>query len=122
MRRITTLWRAAALAACLTAAPALGDATPPGAAGQHAARADLLGQAVTEARLAERRGGAADVRINEIVERGLVAENEAHHLTTGSNFISDGAFSGATGLPIVIQNSGNNVLIQNSTILNLNLK
>ena len=52
----------------------------------------------------------------------MVAENEAHHLTTGSNAISDGAFAGASGLPIVVQNSGNNVLIQNSTILNLNVK
>jgi hypothetical protein len=38
------------------------------------------------------------------------------------NVISDGAFSGSVGLPMVIQNSGNNVLIQNATIVNVQLK
>lgn len=122
MRRTSTVWSAAPIAAILCAAPAYADPIAQGDPAVRAARAQLFDHAVTEAKLAERRGGAADVRINDIVERGVVAENEAHHLTTGSNSISDGAFASASGLPIVIQNSGNNVLIQNSTILNLNLK
>lgn len=122
MRRTSTVWSAATIAAILCAPPAYGDPVSQAGPAKRAARTHLFDHAVTEARLAEGRGGAADVTINDIVERGLVAENEAHHLTTGSNSISDGAFSGASGLPIVVQNSGNNVLIQNSTILNLNLK
>ncbi|MCG6873507.1 MAG: hypothetical protein LJE97_00300 [Betaproteobacteria bacterium] len=121
MRRTSTVRSAAAIAAILCAAPAYGDPISAGLT-ERAARTHLFDHAVTEAQLAEGRGGAADVNINEIVERGVVAENEAHHLTTGSNAISDGAFAGASGLPIVVQNSGNNVLIQNSTILNLNVK
>jgi parallel beta-helix repeat protein len=50
-----------------------------------------------------------------------VTDNVASQLTTGSNSISENSFSNSSGIPIVIQNSGNNVLIQNSTILNLQL-
>jgi hypothetical protein len=122
MRRISTVWSAATIAAILCAAPAFGDPISQAGPTERAARTHLFDHAVTEARLSERRGGAADVRINDITARGAVTENEARNLTTGSNFISDGAFTSASGLPIVVQNSGNNVLIQNSTILNLNLK
>ena len=52
---------------------------------------------------------------------GAVAGNVASQLTTGSNSISSNAFANTSGIPIVIQNTGNNVLIQNSTILNLQL-
>ncbi len=66
------------------------------------------------------RGGNGVFNENQL--KGVVADNSASHLTTGMNVISDGAFSGAVGLPTVIQNSGNNVLIQNSTIVNVQLK
>ncbi len=70
--------------------------------------------------LAAQRGGTDtwnDMKLN-----GVVANNQAVNVTTGSNLISDGAFSGAAGLPMVIQNSGNNVLIQNATIVNVQMK
>ena len=70
--------------------------------------------------LASRRGG--DGVFNENQLKGLVADNRASNLTTGTNVISDGAFSGSVGLPMIIQNSGNNVLIQNATIVNVQLK
>jgi hypothetical protein len=54
--------------------------------------------------------------------KGVVADNSASNLTTGMNVISEGAFAGSSGLPTVIQNSGNNVLIQNSTIVNVQVK
>lgn len=79
-----------------------------------------LGNALGAAVLGFKRGGT-DV-VNDARLRGVVTGNSATDLVTGSNFISDGAFTGASGLPIVIQNSGNNVLIQNSTIVNLQLK
>jgi hypothetical protein len=122
MRRFNAVWSAASIAAILCTAPAYGDPSAQAGETERAARIHLFDHAVTEAQLAERRGGAADVRINDITSRGAVSENEARNLTTGSNIISDGAFTSASGLPIVVQNSGNNVLIQNSTILNLNLK
>ena len=70
--------------------------------------------------LATRRGGDGVFNDNQL--KGLVANNQASNLTTGMNVISDGAFSGSAGMPTVIQNSGNNVLIQNSTIVNVQLK
>lgn len=43
-------------------------------------------------------------------------------ITTGLNSIGAGAFANATGIVTVIQNSGNQVLIQNDMILNLWVK
>ena len=40
-------------------------------------------------------------------------------LTNGDNLIADGAFANASGIATVIQNSGNNVVIQDSTIVNI---
>jgi hypothetical protein len=41
---------------------------------------------------------------------------------TGNNTITEGSFSNASGLPMVIQNTGANVLIQNATIVNIQFK
>ena len=38
------------------------------------------------------------------------------------NSIDGGALANASGVPIVIQNSGANVLIQNATIINLQMR
>ena len=50
---------------------------------------------------------------------GSVADNTAAHVNSGRNFVGQGAFGSASGLPTVIQNSGSNVLIQNATIINV---
>jgi hypothetical protein len=78
--------------------------------------ADVLG----DADLANQRGGS-EIHLNQNNATGTVSGNVASQLNTGSNTISESAFSNTNGIPIVIQNSGNNVLIQNSTILNLSL-
>jgi hypothetical protein len=78
--------------------------------------ADVLG----DADLANQRGGS-ETHFNQNNATGTVSGNVASQLNTGSNTISESAFSNTAGIPIVIQNSGNNVLIQNSTILNLQL-
>lgn len=70
--------------------------------------------------LAARRGGDRVFNDNQL--KGVVADNRASNLTTGMNLISDGAFAGSAGMSTVIQNSGNNVLIQNATIVNIQLK
>ena len=46
----------------------------------------------------------------------------AVNVATGANIVTEGAFSNASGLPMVIQNSGANVLIQNATIINVQIK
>lgn len=66
--------------------------------------------------------GGADLHISDMKVDGVVGNNQAYNLVTGANVIAQGSFSGASGLPMVIQNSGNNVLIQNATILNLQMK
>ena len=52
---------------------------------------------------------------------GTTANNTAVNVATGTNAISAGSFSNMSGLPIVIQNTGANVLIQNAVILNLQM-
>lgn len=76
--------------------------------------------AVSEQALAQQRGGT--LVVNDMNLNGVVTDNQAYNLNTGSNTISDGAFSGANGIPMVIQNSGNNVLIQNATIVNVQVQ
>ena len=75
-----------------------------------------------ESRLATMRGGAEVVVVNQQDLSARMSNTSASNLTTGSNVITDGSFANSNGLPIVIQNSGNGVIIQNSTILNLNLR
>lgn len=49
------------------------------------------------------------------------SNNVATNTVSGSNIIADGAFNESSGVFSVIQNSGNNVLIQNSTVVNVQL-
>jgi len=65
------------------------------------------------------RGGAQTH--NEMTLTGTTADNSARNVSTGSNSIGGGAFDSLAGLPIVVQNTGANVLIQNAVILNLQM-
>jgi hypothetical protein len=71
--------------------------------------------------LARKRGAGADV-LNDMKLNGVVSDNRAVNVTTGNNYLTDGAFANASGLPMVVQNTGNNVLIQNATIVNVQVK
>ncbi len=84
-------------------------------------RSPFASKPMTAPALAGKRGGDGSV-VNDAQLKGVVANNQATNVATGSNVISDGAFAGSAGLSTVIQNSGNNVLIQNATIVNLQLK
>ncbi|MFP5406695.1 MAG: hypothetical protein ACLGHY_10285 [Gammaproteobacteria bacterium] len=81
----------------------------------------VFGAIVSDRELAAQRGGA-DLHLNENNATAVVQDNVARNLTTGNNTISDNAFSNTNGVPMVVQTSGNNVVIQNSTILNLQLQ
>ena len=76
-----------------------------------------LGHAVAVDRLSALRGGDGSQTENLINVDGSVDDNTAHHITSGTNSIADGAFSNASGINTVIQNSGSNVLIQNAMIV-----
>lgn len=68
--------------------------------------------------LADQRGGSE----SSMVSYGVVEGNSASGVTSGNNSISGDAFTGTNGLPMVIQNTGNNVLIQNSTVVDVQFK
>lgn len=109
---------AALCALCLNC----GNAVAEDARSNGSPRADeVLSRVVNEAALAAQRGGA-DLSVNENNARATVQDNVARNLTTGNNTITENSFSNVTGIPMVVQNSGNNVVIQNSTILNLQMK
>ena len=84
-------------------------------------RPNPLGIKAVDAKVLAARRGRADV-VNDMLLKGVVADNRASNLTTGNNVIADGSFTGMVGLPLVVQNSGNGVLIQNATIINLQVK
>jgi hypothetical protein len=70
--------------------------------------------------LAYQRGGT-DTRNDARID-GIVTANTAINVATGANSIDAGSFANMAGIPVVIQNSGANVLIQNATIINLQFK
>jgi len=72
-------------------------------------------------RLEQMRGGS-DAPWSDMKLAGTVANNSAVNVVTGANIVTDGAFTNASGMPMVIQNSGANVLIQNATIVNVQIK
>jgi hypothetical protein len=65
--------------------------------------------------------GGREVVVNDMTLAGTTANNTAINVATGTNTISAGAFSNMSGMPLVVQNSGANVLIQNAVILNLQM-
>ena len=77
--------------------------------------------AVSEAQLEGLRGGF-DLVKNDMRLNSDVTGNSALNVQSGSNSIADGAFANASGLPMVVQNSGSNVSIQNATIVNVQFK
>lgn len=77
---------------------------------------------IIDAEVLETQRGGSDLHLSEIHAAGSVSEVQAYDLVTGHNIVSDNALAGAAGLPMVIQNSGNGVLIQNAVILNVQVQ
>lgn len=119
MRQLHPHRRYAALAsiafACMSgaalAAPP-GDTPPPPAFGP-ATSVDTL-QGMT---------GGSDTtnNITQQTVTGTMSDTEANNTVSGGNLVSGNAFGSSAGLPTVIQNSGNNVLIQNATVVNVRM-
>ncbi len=67
-------------------------------------------------------GGVVDITtiINSNIDAEL-SNNTATNNVTGFNIIDNGAFTEASGVFSIIQNSGNNVIIQDSTIVNVTI-
>ena len=61
------------------------------------------------------------ITINDQEQDGDVTDNVAVGNTTGNNTISSDSFTNASGFTSTVQNTGNNVLIQHSTIINVSM-
>lgn len=73
--------------------------------------------AISEDMLADQRGKALITNTNDLDAE--LYENSVVDAVTGSNIVSEGSLANNAGLATMIQNSGNNVLIQNALILNI---
>lgn len=80
----------------------------------------VFGSALADSVLQNLRGGT-DTSTSSLQLSGTTASNSAYEVTTGNNAIASGAFSGLSGIPLVVQNTGANVLIQNAMILNVRI-
>jgi hypothetical protein len=121
-RRLCSIAVLALLASPAWAGPGEAQAGRGGAA-QPPAKQDAkldFGPAADLGQLEKSRGGAETK--NDMKLDGVVTGNSATNVSTGANVIDSGSFSNMSGIPVVIQNSGANVLIQNATIINLQFK
>jgi hypothetical protein len=90
-----------------------------------AAASDLqaeLGPPLEVQVLDRHRAGETKQTFNLMDVKAVLEDNRAINTMNGSNIITGDAFANASGLPVAVQNSGNNVIIQNAFILNLNVK
>lgn len=67
------------------------------------------------------REGVDITALNNMNVSATLTDNTANNNVTGANIIDTSAFTGASGMFSVIQNTGNNVVIQDSTIVNVTI-
>ncbi|TVP60532.1 MAG: hypothetical protein EA349_01200 [Halomonadaceae bacterium] len=82
-----------------------------GAALPEAVGSELLGQ--------QRARAVPTLQLSENSSHIDLQENMVLGTTHGTNTVTEGAFSGARGISSVIQNTGHNVAIQESTNVNI---
>ena len=84
---------------------------------------DGFGPSIKTSELAKLSGGTnITTTTNAMTLNGTVSNNTDVDVMSGLNSIGGGSFAGSAGIPMVIQNSGDNVLIQNATIVNVQFK
>lgn len=67
------------------------------------------------------REGIDITTLNNMNVRATLSGNQANNNINGYNIIDHGSFMQASGITSVIQNSGNNVIIQDSTVVNVTI-
>ncbi|MGF1644476.1 MAG: hypothetical protein ACFCUJ_12570 [Thiotrichales bacterium] len=85
---------------------------------------DIDASAVGDDMLSESRGREGGVELSlQLSETNQAANLENNQLSftgvTGANTIADGSFNGFSGIGHIIQNSGNHVIIQDNTTVNV---
>ncbi|MDQ3061217.1 MAG: hypothetical protein M3R45_17175 [Pseudomonadota bacterium] len=128
MKPLTTLSLACALGLSALSAPVRAEPIPLAPASLLTTPAAAVASPVSElfdkpvaTELLERHRGGSDSVHNDMTLTGTTTGNTAIQVATGNNAIGSGSFAGMSGLPVVIQNSGANVLIQNAVILHLEI-
>jgi hypothetical protein len=80
----------------------------------------IIGQGVDNATLDGMSGGTMVTQNTTLT--GTVSNDSADQVNGGANVLTGGSFGGAAGIPVVVQNSGSNVLIQNAVVINVQFK
>lgn len=65
------------------------------------------------------KGGVDPIILSKSTAIAVLEGNSAMNTVSGINSIDNGSFTGASGMFSIIQNSGNNVIIQDSTVYNV---
>ena len=81
----------------------------------------VFGEVVSDYELSETRGAFTPEQLGIANYDANLSSNNINSSATGQNNISTDAFGNSNGVFNVVQNSGNGVVIQNSTIINLTL-
>ncbi len=88
------------------------------------AEGDLFmpGESLSDELLSQQRG-KSDIEMlfqtNNSDQKALIQNNSISNSSTGNNSLSDNAFSDMSGIATVIQNTGNQVVIQSTTMVNV---
>ena len=85
---------------------------------------NLTGLTVSSEDLAEskaKQGGGTLLQVNDNTQTSLLERNQLQSNLTGNNIIHSQALQGVEGIATIIQNTGNQVIIQGSTLLNLSI-
>lgn len=117
MKMFTVAYRFATSAVLCAVAVGPAVADEPGRTATHS----FMARPVATQALADQRGGA-DASLSDLKLTGSVSDTRASNVTTGNNIITNGSLAGASGVPLIVQNSGNNVLIQSATIINVQVR
>lgn len=80
-----------------------------------------FGAPVTDQALSNYRG-ARDITFNLQDTEAQLYNNQAIATMSGTNQVAGSALANSSGMSTVIQNSGNNVVIQSATIVNVKLQ
>jgi len=78
-----------------------------------------FGAAMTDDAMSQLRGGDSPVQISD--QNATSSGNTCTVCTSGANNVDASSFAHATGIFTVIQNSGNNALLQNTTQVNVSI-
>ena len=61
------------------------------------------------------------LQLSEVTANASVSNNSLDSNMTGANLVETGAFDGAAGVIFAVQNTGNHVIIQNTTLINVTM-